>query len=141
MTALCIMHVKLVKQAALLVLSVASGDAVCCREASQNQQLQSPQQYGIWQVEGLGLVVAFRGTSSWDDVFVDINVRPIPLSCEGGMAQLYAPHLPVVVVPDIQKAFYLTSGNQLSCSLCHQQPTDTMYPCSLAIAASSVLVS
>lgn len=97
------MHVKLVKQAARLVLSVASGDAVCCREASQNQQLQSPQQYGIWQVEGLGLVVAFRGTSSWDDVFVDVNVRPIPLSCEGGMAQLYAHHLPVDVVPDIEK--------------------------------------
>lgn len=54
------------------------------REASQNQQLQSPQQYGIWEVEGLGLVVAFRGTSTWDDVFVDINVRPMPLTCSGG---------------------------------------------------------
>ena len=60
------------------------------REAAQEQQLQSPQQYGVWQVEGLGLVVAFRGTSSWDDVFVDINVRPTPLICEEGKRQVHA---------------------------------------------------
>lgn len=64
-----------------------------CREASQDQQLQSPQQYGIWHVEGLGLVVAFKGTSSWDDVFVDINVRPTPLTCEGGNKQLHVCHV------------------------------------------------
>ncbi len=63
-----------------------------CREASQDQQLQSPQQYGIWQVEGLGLVVAFRGTSSWNDVFVDINVRPTPLTCEGGKELVHVSH-------------------------------------------------
>ena len=62
--------------------------SVQCREASQDQQLQSPQQYGIWQVDGLGLVVAFRGTSSWDDVFVDINVRPTPLTHDPGNINL-----------------------------------------------------
>lgn len=56
----------------------------CCREAAQFQHLQSPQQYAVWHVEGLGLVVAFRGTSSWDDVFVDINVRPTPLISDQG---------------------------------------------------------
>ena len=61
---------------------------MCCREASQHQQLQSPQQYGIWEVEGLGLVVAFRGTSSWNDVFVDINVRPTPLTSDRGTATM-----------------------------------------------------
>lgn len=58
---------------------------VCCREAAQHQYLQSPLQYGVWQVVGLGLVVAFRGTSSWDDVFVDINVRPTPLTSDQGI--------------------------------------------------------
>ena len=58
--------------------------AVHCRQAARNQHLQSPQQYGVWQVEGLGLVVAFRGTSSWDDVFVDINVKPTPLTSDQG---------------------------------------------------------
>ena len=42
----------------------------------------SPQQYGIWNVSGLGLVVAFRGTASSEDVFIDANITPVPLvSC------------------------------------------------------------
>ena len=59
-------------------------ESVYCREAAQHQHLQSPLQYGVWQVDGLGLVVAFRGTSSWDDVFVDINVKPTPLTSDQG---------------------------------------------------------
>lgn len=50
-----------------------------------NQQLTSPQQYGIWHVEGLGIVVAFRGTASTEDVLVDVNITPVPL--EGTFAR------------------------------------------------------
>ena len=55
---------------------------VCCREAEIGQALVSPQQYGIWNVSGLGLVIAFRGTASSEDVFIDANITPVPLvSC------------------------------------------------------------
>lgn len=58
---------------------------VCCyREASQHQELASPQQFGIWEVEGLGIVIAFRGTSTWNDILIDVNVRPVLLSPEQG---------------------------------------------------------
>ena len=52
---------------------------VCCREAEIGQALVSPQQYGIWNVSGLGLVIAFRGTASSEDVFIDANITPVPL--------------------------------------------------------------
>ncbi|KAL3143242.1 hypothetical protein ABBQ38_002093 [Trebouxia sp. C0009 RCD-2024] len=73
-----------------LLGSLSNRTTVACkllhfREAAQFQHLQSPQQYAVWHVEGLGLVVAFRGTSSWDDVFVDINVRPTPLISDQGV--------------------------------------------------------
>ena len=32
------------------------------------------------KVEGVGLVVAFRGTASTEDVLVDVNIRPAPLA-------------------------------------------------------------
>ncbi len=47
-------------------------------------ELDSPQQYGIWEVAGLGLVVAFRGTASAEDVFIDTNIEPVPLDATGG---------------------------------------------------------
>ena len=51
-----------------------------CREASLGSQMASPQQYGLWEVQGLGLVVAFRGTASLEDVLIDANIVPVPLS-------------------------------------------------------------
>ena len=51
-----------------------------CREASLGRALSSPQQFGLWEVEGLGLVVAFRGTASQEDVIVDVNITPVPLT-------------------------------------------------------------
>jgi len=45
--------------------------------------MEEPQQYGIWSVSGLGLVIAFRGTTSSEDVFIDANIRPVPLSSAG----------------------------------------------------------
>ena len=55
--------------------------AVVHRDARSGGQLGSsgPQQYGIWEVEGLGLVVAFRGTASQEDVLVDVNIMPVEL--------------------------------------------------------------
>ena len=38
-----------------------------------------PQQFGVWQVAGLGIVVAFRGTASQEDVIIDANISPVPL--------------------------------------------------------------
>ena len=37
------------------------------------------QQFGVWEVAGLGLAVAFRGTASLDDVVIDANIAPVPL--------------------------------------------------------------
>ena len=50
-----------------------------CREATVGGTLAAPQQYGIWEVEGLGLVAAFRGTASQEDVLIDVNITPTPL--------------------------------------------------------------
>ena len=44
-----------------------------------DRHLALPQQYGIWDVDGLGIVIAFRGTASIDDVLVDVNITPVPL--------------------------------------------------------------
>ncbi|KAK9918723.1 hypothetical protein WJX75_006273 [Coccomyxa subellipsoidea] len=54
------------------------------REAVMGHELDSPQQFGIWVVAGLGLVVAFRGTASAEDVFIDTNIEPVPLNATGG---------------------------------------------------------
>ena len=48
-------------------------------------ELNCPQQFGIWEVAGLGLVVAFRGTASAEDVFIDTNIEPVPLDATGGL--------------------------------------------------------
>lgn len=45
--------------------------------------MEEPQQYGIWDVSGLGLVIAFRGTASSEDVFIDVNISPVPLTTTG----------------------------------------------------------
>ena len=51
-----------------------------CREASSGgHELDVPQQFGVWQVTGLGIVVAFRGTASQEDVIIDANIAPVPL--------------------------------------------------------------
>eukprot|EP00884_Botryococcus_braunii_P015289 jgi/Botrbrau1/2443/Bobra.0226s0002.1 len=47
------------------------------REAQLEGEMSSPLQFGLWEVEGLGLVVAYRGTASPDDVFVDTNIQPV----------------------------------------------------------------
>ena len=39
-----------------------------------------PQQYGVWRVPGVGVVVAFRGTATLADVLVDAAIAPTPLS-------------------------------------------------------------
>lgn len=51
----------------------------------QGEGLSSPEQFGIWEVEGVGLVVAFRGTASTEDVLVDVNIRPMPLATSKSM--------------------------------------------------------
>ena len=53
------------------------------REAEIGQDMEEPQQYGVWRVGGLGLVISFRGTASSEDVFIDANIRPVPLSSAG----------------------------------------------------------
>ena len=45
--------------------------------------LSSPQQYGVWRVEGIGLVVAFRGTASSEDCLIDATIHPVPLEHSG----------------------------------------------------------
>ncbi len=57
----------------------------CCREAAVGHELDCPQQFGIWEVAGVGLVVAFRGTASAEDVFIDTNIEPVPLDATGGL--------------------------------------------------------
>lgn len=49
------------------------------REAALGHELDCPQQFGIWDVAGLGLVVAFRGTASQEDVLIDMNIEAVPL--------------------------------------------------------------
>lgn len=41
--------------------------------------LSSPEQWGVWDVDGLGLCIAFRGTASTEDVLIDMNIKPMPL--------------------------------------------------------------
>ena len=68
---------------AVLATQTLECDALC-REAVMGHELDSPQQFGIWVVAGLGLVVAFRGTASAEDVFIDTNIEPVPLNATGG---------------------------------------------------------
>ncbi len=42
------------------------------------------QQFGVWQVDGLGLAIAFRGTACLDDAVIDANIAPVPLGGETG---------------------------------------------------------
>jgi len=47
--------------------------------------LSSPEQFGVWDVDGLGLCVAFRGTASTEDVLIDVNITPTPLETSRNM--------------------------------------------------------
>lgn len=53
--------------------------------------MEEPQQYGIWDVSGLGLVIAFRGTASSEDVFIDVNIKPVPLTSAGMLCCSFYP--------------------------------------------------
>ena len=58
----------------------SEGSFLACREASSGgHELDVPQQFGVWLVAGLGIVVAFRGTASQEDVIIDANISPVPL--------------------------------------------------------------
>ena len=52
------------------------------------------QQFGVWEVDGLGLAVAFRGTACLDDVVIDANIAPVPLGNPPGK------HLPLCMYWD-----------------------------------------
>jgi len=43
-----------------------------------------PQQYGLWRVKGLGLVLAFRGTATRHDALVDAALAPARLGVKHG---------------------------------------------------------
>ena len=45
-----------------------------------------PQQYGVWRVKGVGLVVAFRGTATRHDALVDAALAPARLGVAAGAA-------------------------------------------------------
>ena len=47
--------------------------------------LSSPEQFGVWEVDGVGLCVAFRGTASTEDVLIDVNITPTPLETSRNM--------------------------------------------------------
>lgn len=49
------------------------------RGAMNADGLSSPEQWGVWDVDGLGLCIAFRGTASTEDVLIDMNIKPMPL--------------------------------------------------------------
>jgi len=78
--------------------------AVCGEGASE----QMPEQFGLWSVQGVGLVVAFRGTASYEDVLVDVNIKPAalkashsmrgmhPLMVHAGMYHGVSRHLPTI---------------------------------------------
>ncbi|BDA46815.1 hypothetical protein COCOBI_09-2680 [Coccomyxa sp. Obi] len=65
--------------------AVVSARLIHFREAAVGHELDCPQQFGIWEVSGVGLVVAFRGTASAEDVFIDTNIEPVPLDATGGL--------------------------------------------------------
>ncbi|KAK9814112.1 hypothetical protein WJX72_000806 [[Myrmecia] bisecta] len=60
-------------------VAVVAARLVHVRQAAADQGLQSPQQFGVWHVDGLGLAVVFRGTASQEDVLIDANITPVPL--------------------------------------------------------------
>ena len=61
--------------------------ALISREATDNGEVNGPQQYGIWKVSrGVAvpqedfIAIVFRGTWSTEDVVIDVNIRPTPLN-------------------------------------------------------------
>ncbi len=76
------------------------------------------QQFGVWEVAGLGLAVAFRGTASLDDVVIDANIAPVPLgnppgSCTAVYVWLRARR---EVTPELQCCWSGLSVNFGSCA-------------------------
>ena len=55
-----------------------------CRQAGTGRELASSQQFAVWEVEELGIVLAFRGTASFEDAIVDIAMTPVPLQLPRG---------------------------------------------------------
>ena len=55
------------------------------RGAVNSDGLSSPEQFGVWEVAGVGLCVAFRGTASTEDVLIDVNITPTPLETSRSM--------------------------------------------------------
>ncbi len=55
------------------------------RGAVNSDGLSSPEQFGVWEVDGVGLCVAFRGTASTEDVLIDVNITPTPLETSRNM--------------------------------------------------------
>ena len=61
------------------------GTAVnACRQAGTGRELASSQQFAVWEVGELGIVLAFRGTASFEDAIVDIAMTPVPLQLPRG---------------------------------------------------------
>ena len=65
--------------ASSLACCLSQKDYICREAASTGHELDVPQQFGVWQIAGLGIVVAFRGTASQEDVIIDANISPVPL--------------------------------------------------------------
>ena len=63
-------------------------DAVgSCRQAGAGREVASCQQWAVWEVGELGVVLAFRGTASFEDAVVDVALTPKPLQLPGGGAR------------------------------------------------------
>ena len=55
-----------------------------CRQAGTGRELASSQQFAVWEVGELGIVLAFRGTASFEDAIIDIAMTPVPLQLPRG---------------------------------------------------------
>ena len=73
------------------------GELLCSKLASDGHV-----QFGIWRVDDIGLIVAFRGTRDANDVFVDINFDPVSvtgstgLELHGSIYRRIAPYVPEI---------------------------------------------
>lgn len=52
--------------------------------------MAASQQYAIWEVGELGVVLAFRGTASYEDALVDVAITPVPLQLANGAFRVAA---------------------------------------------------
>lgn len=72
------------------------------RGAVNSDGLSSAEQWGVWEVEGVGLCIAFRGTASMEDVLIDVNISPMPLETSQGVGTL-----------EVHQGFYQGARRQL----------------------------